>query len=138
MLKKLVGLLTVLSILSGQVFAKQKQVEIDIKLNEIVSSISNGMDKDEILSETKSFVDDAKSQNVSLEELLMKLSILLDLDLTEEEIKETVEEITSDYSILDSDKQLDEVAESLAEQGEGKRLIFMSILLLLILMFQFP
>ena len=138
MLKKLVGLLTALSILSGQVFAKQQQVEIDIKLNEIVSSISNGMDKDEILSETKSFVDDAKSQNVSLEELLMKLSILLDLDLTEEEIKETVEEITSDYSILDSDKQLDEVAESLAEQGEGKRLIFMSILLLLILMFQFP
>jgi hypothetical protein len=138
MLKKLTGIITTLALLSSQVYAKPMHVEMDLKLSQIVNKINNGMDKDQIIDETKSFVDTAKAEDVSLEEILMVLSDLFDLDLTEEEIAETIEEVQRDYGSLDKEKQIEQLAGTLADKTEDQRLIFFSIILMLMIVFYFP
>ena len=127
MLKRLTAIFTIVTLLSGQAFASDKQIEL--QLGELARNISNGTSKVELLRISQEVVDAAKESGMTTNEFVQAYSDRFGLELTEEEISETIAKVQADTSA----ETVDELASKITENAEGERLIFAGILLLLLI-----
>ena len=134
MLKKLTAITTILALLSGQAFASTKKLEIEIKLNNIATQVAEGTSKADLIESSKEVVDSAKENGIDKKEFVEIISEKLRLDLSEDEINETIADVEAD----NSEERVEELASMLTESADEQQLFSLTFVLLLFLLFFFP
>jgi hypothetical protein len=130
MFKKIVCMLTTLALLNGQVFAKTKHLELELKLDNLITKVSDGISKEQLMNQAKDISKTANEKNMDKRDLVKVLSDKLDLDLTDQEIDETLEDVAHDSSA----ETIDDLAQSISDGTQGDRLLIALVLLLFVLM----
>ena len=123
-------MITIFCLLSGQVFAKNKKLEIELKINNLVTSVSNGIDRNTLMTESQEVIDSAKDKDLSQRDFVEVVSEKLGLELSQDELDETI----ADLQDVDSEQTMTELADTLTGETGTNRLIFAGILLIFLLL----
>ncbi|MEY2987923.1 MAG: hypothetical protein RJB13_1444 [Pseudomonadota bacterium] len=123
MRKVIATLLTVL-FFHTQAFARSQPSSLSADFNQLASEIvESSLTADQIIERSKEFVANAKSNGVTEQELLKKLSEKMSLQLSPEEIEQSIAELRSQPSEL----KLQALAQEIVEVQNGDK-VFMVLL----------
>ena len=103
---------------------------MELKINNLVTSVSNGIDRNTLMTESQEVIDSAKEKDLSQRDFVEVVSEKLGLELSQDEIDETI----ADLQDVDAEQTMTELADTLTGETGTNRLIFAGILLIFLLL----
>ena len=118
-MKKFITCLTAFLFLSSQTFGASNNLKTTIDVADIVSTISADQNTSDVYETVSSNVLEAIQSGTTEKEFIQSISDQMSLDLSQDEINETIEDMRADHS----KERLMSLASDLTEQNEGQRVI---------------
>ena len=97
-IRKIISILTVMTFGNTNTFAMEKQYEAHVELASLISIVNAGAAGDEILETARNSALAAHKQGISEKQFLNSISEELALELTDEEITASINDMRDDHS----------------------------------------
>jgi hypothetical protein len=97
-LKKFISVFVIIAFTHSQTFAMEKNFEAQVELSDLIATVSNGASSDQIIEKAKNSALEAHNKGVSEQEFLKSVSDKMALELTDEEITESIADMRQDHS----------------------------------------
>lgn len=118
-MKKFITCLTAFIFLSSQTFGNTKNLKTTIDVADIVSTLSSGQNTSDVYNTVSSHVMEAIQSGTTEKEFVQSISNQMSLDLSQDEINETIQDMRADHS----KERLMNLASDITEQKDGQRVV---------------
>lgn len=119
-MKKLISALLVMLFVYTQSSARAGTFDFNSRFNEIAHEISSSrLNSDELIDKSKNTIIQAKESGMTEEDILSKLSEKMALGLTQDEIRDSLEDLRSNPS----QQKIQDIANQLTQKQDGDKFI---------------
>jgi hypothetical protein len=129
MLKRFFAVLMIFSLIQTQAWARASQGKVDTAFSSMVTSIMNGdLSQSEIVEQTKKHASELVTAGLTEREMIDFVVQKLSLSMSEQEVKQAIEEARRNPSL----EKIDALAKQMAEIQSGEKSLILMLVIPLV------